>query len=133
MDFKKIMTYGLILYIVLSLILLVAGVTASKKQTFTELGALALVNVLSSVFGLVRILMVKPAQTNIKEKIGKIAAEHSWLTFSVTTAVLSLAFGSYFIDNATTMIIQYVFLSAITLLSIYMIVEVARNKITFLD
>jgi cobalamin synthase len=133
MDLKKTVNLTLALFAVLSLVTLVAVLTASNKATSIELEILALVNVLSAVFGLVRVTTVKEHGPEGSEKFGKIGAQHSWLTFSVTTAVLSLLFGKYFADNAATVAIQVVLLTVISLLAVFMIVDVARKKIYFLD
>ena len=133
MDFKRVMNFGLLSYAVLSLVVLTAAIPSVNKATFPELGALALVNVLSSGVGMARITRVRASDESFNERIGKIGAEHSWLTLSVTTAVLALLYGNYFKDTFTSMVLQEVFLTIITLISIYLIVEVARRKITFLD
>ena len=133
MNFKSTMDYGLISIIVLTLILLIAFITPLNKETYWELGSLVFVNIVVAVIGLLRIYGVKAADPNSKTKIGKAGAEHSWLILSVTTAVLALVFGRTFQVNLTAMIIQYILLTLISLISIFMIVEVARQKIAFLD
>ena len=133
MNFKSTMDYGLISIIVLTLILLIAFITPLNKETYWELGSLVFVNIVVAVIGLLRIYGVKAADPNFKTKIGKAGAEHSWLILSVTTAVLALVFGRTFQVNLTAMIIQYILLTLISLISIFMIVEVARQKIAFLD
>lgn len=133
MELNRIMNIGLMSFAILSLVALVAALTATNRATFPELGVLAIVNVVSAALGLARLMRVKGKDAPSIEKIGKIGAQHSWLTFSVTTAVLALLFGKYFSDNMTTMVIQYIMLTVISLVSVYLIVVVASRKIYFLD
>ncbi|MCL6003302.1 MAG: hypothetical protein M0Z77_07015 [Thermoplasmatales archaeon] len=133
MNLKSIMDYGLISIIILTFILLIAFATPINKETYWELGMLVLVNVVVALIGLLRIYIVRAADPDFKTKIGKAGAEHAWLIFSVTTAVLALVFGRTFQVDLTAMVIQYVLLTVISLISVFMIVEVARQKIAFLD
>ncbi len=94
---------------------------------------LVLVNVIVAGTGLLSIFRIRAADPDFKTKIGKAGAEHAWIVLSVSTAVLALAFGQAFHVNVTALVIQYVLLSVISIISVLMIVEVARQKITFLD
>ncbi|MGC8699275.1 MAG: hypothetical protein ACP5RE_03775 [Candidatus Acidifodinimicrobium sp.] len=133
MTFKQLLQLGLVSIMVLTLILMSVFATPINEATKWQIGILVLMNVVTAGTGILRVHRVRPDDPDFKSKTGKAAAEHSWLILSVTTAVLALAFGKAFQVNLLAMVIQSLFLSIITVLTIFLIVEVARQKITFLD
>jgi len=133
MKLRNLVQYVLWSYIVMSALLLIGTVFASNPATFPQLLTLFIVNVGTALYGLIRLKLVKGEDKEGEAKIGIIGAQHSWLILSVTTAVLSLLFGKFFEDNIITMSIEYVFLTMISIIAIYSIVEVARRKIPFLE
>ncbi|MEM4084455.1 MAG: hypothetical protein QW752_05370, partial [Thermoplasmata archaeon] len=132
MNFKSTLDYGLISVVVLTLLLLVIFVTPINRATIWEIGTLVLVNVVAAGTGILRIHRVTTADPDFKTKIGKAGAEHSWLILSVTTGVLALLFGKAFHVNTAAMVTQYILLSGISIITIFIVVEVAMQKITFL-
>lgn len=127
------MNYILILYIVLSLVMAIGLIWSTRSATTLNIGFVILVNVLAGFIGLYRIRKVKDVtQVGINRK-GIIGAQHSWIMISINTAVLVLLFGSYFKDSTVTTVFGYIFLTIISLIAAYAIIEVAIKKLPFLD
>jgi hypothetical protein len=133
MKLENIMVYSLVLYMVFSLILVISVVLAKKPVTVAQDISLGAVNILTGGIGLFRIKKIKENTQDAVNKKAIIAAQHSWLVLSLTTAVLVLLFGNYFSDAISVMVIQYIILAIISVLAAYVIIVVAMKKLPILE
>jgi len=133
MKLENIMVYSLVLYMVFSLILVISVVLAKNPATVAQDISLGAVNILTGGIGLFRIKKIKENTQDAVNKKAIIAAQHSWLVLSLTTAVLVLLFGNYFSDAISVMVIQYIILAIISVLAAYVIIVVAMKKLPILE
>ncbi|MGC8701222.1 MAG: hypothetical protein ACP5R3_06420 [Thermoplasmata archaeon] len=133
MKLENIMVYSLIFYMVFSLILMISVILAKNPATVAQDISLGAVNILAGGIGLFRIKKIKENTQDAVNKKAIIAAQHSWLVLSLTTAVLVLLFGNYFSDAISVMVIQYIILTIISVLAAYVIIVVAMKKLPILE
>jgi len=133
MKLENIMVYSLVMYMIFSLILVISVVLAKNPATVPQDISLGAVNILTGGIGLFRIKKIKENTQDAVNKKAIIAAQHSWLVLSLTTAVLVLLFGNYFSDAISVMVIQYIILAIISVLAAYVIIVVAMKKLPILE
>jgi len=121
------------IYVILSLILAVFVFAAKNPATIAQDLSLGIVNILTGVIGIYRIRKIKANDQEAINRKAIIGAQHSWLVLSLTTAVLALLFGRFFEDTMLVMIIQYLLLTVISVLAIYIIILVAMKKLPILE
>jgi len=121
------------IYVILSLILAVFVFAAKNPATIAQDLSLGIVNILTGVIGIYRIRKIKANDQEAINRKAIIAAQHSWLVLSLTTAVLALLFGRFFEDTMLVMIMQYLLLTVISVLAIYIIILVAMKKLPILE
>jgi len=130
---ENIILYSLMIYVILSLILAVFVFAAKNPATIAQDLSLGIVNILTGVIGIYRIRKIKANDQEAINRKAIIAAQHSWLVLSLTTAVLALLFGRFFEDTMLVMIMQYLLLTVISVLAIYIIILVAMKKLPILE
>ncbi|MFP3257124.1 MAG: hypothetical protein RXO36_04945 [Candidatus Nanopusillus acidilobi] len=118
---------------ILSLILAVFVFAAKNPATIAQDLSLGIVNILTGVIGIYRIRKIKANDQEAINRKAIIGAQHSWLVLSLTTAVLALLFGRFFEDTMLVMIMQYLLLTVISVLAIYIIILVAMKKLPILE
>lgn len=128
-SFKKLLYLSMGIAIILSVAFLVLGFIvkpyASKYQDIVIGGA----NVLILIGGFVRI-----RNANKDTNIGRIASQHLWIVFSLSTAVLSLLFGTYFFPGSTELkYISVTLVSLISLVTLIAVLDAASKKIPIFD
>ncbi|MGC8981989.1 MAG: hypothetical protein ACP5JU_03515 [Minisyncoccia bacterium] len=133
MKLENIMLSSLILYIILSFILAIFVLMARNPATVVQDIALSLVNILTGATGIYRMKKIKENTLDAINRKAIIAAQHSWLVLSLTTAVLALLFGNYFLDTYLIMIMQYILLTVISVIAAYVIIVVAIHKLPILE
>ncbi|MGC9124077.1 MAG: hypothetical protein ACP5IB_08450 [Thermoplasmata archaeon] len=133
MKLENIMLSSLILYIILSFILAIFVLMARNPATVVQDIALSLVNILTGATGIYRMKKIKENTLDAINRKAIIAAQHSWLVLSLTTAVLALLFGNYFLDTYLIMIMQYILLTVISAIAAYAIIVVAIHKLPILE
>jgi|YelNatPaOPRAMG01_1025707.scaffolds.fasta_scaffold15118_3 peptidoglycan/LPS O-acetylase OafA/YrhL len=121
------------IYVILSLILAVFVFAAKNPATIAQDLSLGIVNILTGVIGIYRIRKIKANDQEAINRKAIIGAQHSWLVLSLTTAVLALLFGRFFEDTMLVMIMQYLLLTVISVLAIYIIILVAMKKLPILE
>jgi len=130
---ENIILYSLMIYVILSLILAVFVFAAKNPATIAQDLSLGIVNILTGVIGIYRIRKIKANDQEAINRKAIIGAQHSWLVLSLTTAVLALLFGRFFEDTMLVMIMQYLLLTVISVLAIYIIILVAMKKLPILE
>lgn len=133
MKLENIILYSLMIYVILSLILAVFVFAAKNPATIAQDLSLGIVNILTGVIGIYRIRKIKANDQEAINRKAIIGAQHSWLVLSLTTAVLALLFGRFFEDTMLVMIMQYLLLTVISVLAIYIIILVAMKKLPILE
>lgn len=133
MKLENVVVYSLVLYIVLSLILALSIVAAKNPATVAQDISISLVNILTGFVGIYRIKRIKSETQEAINRKAIVAAQHSWLVLSLTTAVIALLFGNYFNDTALMMAMQYILLTVISMIATYVIIIVAMKKLPILE
>lgn len=129
MELKKVLVVGLEASLVLSLIVIAVGfLTKAPPARYQDI-VIGASNAVILFFGLVRIRAKSEEKT-----MGTIASQHLWIVFSLSTAVLSLLFGSYFYPGSDY--ISYANIALMSLISVITLVAVvmaAANRVPIFD
>ncbi|KJE48559.1 MULTISPECIES: hypothetical protein [unclassified Acidiplasma] len=128
-SFKKLLYISMGIALILSIAFFGLGFIvkpyASKYQDIV-IGA---INSIILVVGFFRIRLA-----NSDTEIGRMASQHLWMVFSLSTAVLSLLFGIYFYPGS--ILIKDISITIVSLISIVTLIAVldsAFNKIPIFD
>lgn len=128
-DLKKVLVMGLEISLVLSVVVVVIGFLTKPAPARYQDIVIGAANAVILAFGLYRI------RTKSDEKsMGTIASQHLWIVFSLSTAVLSLLFGSYFYPGSAS--ISYANMAIMSLISVVTLVAVvsaAAKKVPIFD
>ena len=66
--------------------------------------------------------------------MGRVSSQHLWIVFSLSTAVLSLLFGSYFYPGSSTLSYASIaIMSLISVITLFAVVSAATQRVPIFD
>lgn len=129
MDLKKILMVALESSLVLSFVVVAVGLLTSAPPARYQDIIIGATNAVILLFGMFRV----KSRTD-EGSMGTVAAQHLWIVFSLSTAVLSLLFGSYFYPGSDY--ISYANIALMSLISVITLVAVvsaAAKRVPIFD
>ncbi len=126
---KKILILGMVISLILSVAFLAIGFAVKSAPSRYQDIIIGLTNAVILGVGFGRIRSVSD-----DKNFGRIASQHLWIVFSLSTAVLSLLFGTYFYPgSATIKYLSIAIVSIISIVTLIVVVDAAINKVPIFD
>ncbi len=126
---RLLLMLGMVISIVLSIAFLLIGfLTKTPPAKYQDI-TIGLLNALVLVVGILRV-----RNTTDISQFGRMASQHLWIVFSLSTAALSLVFGSYFYPGSVVLHISTVaILSIVSLVTLIAVLGAATRRVPIFD
>lgn len=126
---KDLLRYGMLISLVLSIIFVILGLMIKAPPARYQDIVIGSANALILVVGLLRL-----SSAPDEKAMGRVSSQHLWIVFSLSTAVLSLLFGSYFYPGSEVFSYASIaIMSLISLVTLIAVVSAATQKVPIFD
>ncbi len=126
---KDILRYGMITSLVLSILFVILGFTIKAPPARYQDIVIGSANAVILVVGMFRLSSAPDARA-----MGRVSSQHLWIVFSLSTAVLSLLFGSYFYPGSSTLSYASIaIMSLISVITLFAVVSAATQRVPIFD
>ena len=128
-ELKDILRYGMIASLVLSVIFVILGLMVKVPPARYQDIVIGSANAAILVAGMFRLSSAPNATA-----MGRVSSQHLWIVFSLSTAVLSLLFGSYFYPGSDTLSYASIaIVSLISVITLFAVISAATQKVPIFD
>lgn len=126
---KDILRYGMITSLVLSVIFIILGFLIKAPPARYQDIVIGSTNAVILIVGILRL-----SSAPDERAMGRVSSQHLWIVFSLSTAVLSLLFGSYFYPGSNNLSYATIaIMSLISVITLFAVVSAATQRVPIFD